>query len=316
MLSSYFVVRYKAMTTKLALFFFLSSASFAAERPVDLTHPFYLLSKGEFTVEAKAGLFMEEFEFEKAKVVQDLFEYEHNFYHLGSIIGFSGNRQIGLEASFNDRGDLDKTYSPTLNLQTQNVAYKGFHALEVFFQQHFETDSEKNKLAFEVRTKGSPFKGKETNNTYSGKDIGFNLRYSHLHSDDWRIYGSIHAEVVGKKKIRKYDGELEVTSPYSEFGSLIGVQWLMGKFWMDLNGLFYLTTDYNTISSSYSRLTDKGFIIGGRFQMGYRLGPKTIVTATHQRQGSNFNVITEDTSQETEFEIETQFSQLGVTWLF
>lgn len=304
------------MIKKLALLFSLSSVAWSAEKPVELAHPFYLLSKGEFTIEAKGGLFMEEFEFEKAKVVQDLFDYEHHFYHLGSVIGFSGNRQIGIEASVNANGDLDKTYGPTVNLQTQNVPYKGFHALEIFFQQHFETDSEKNKLAFEVRGKGSPLKGKETNNTYSGKDIAFNLLYSHLHSDDWRLYGSIHAEIVGKKKIRKYDGELEVTSPYSEFGSLVGVQWLMGKFWLDMNGLFYLTTDYNSISSSYKRFTDKGFVVGGRILAGYYLTPKIIVTATHQRQGINFNVITEDTSQETEFEIETQSSQLGVTWLF
>lgn len=298
------------------LFVSLMSSVYADTTPVELAHPFYLLPSGHFTIEAGGGLFMEEFEYEKAKVVQDLFEYQHNFYKLGTTVGFPYNRQLGIEASFNDRGDLDKKYAPALNLQSQDIPYKGFHAFEFFIQQHFEVDDQKNKLAFEVRGKGSPLKGKETNNTYSGKDISFSLLYSHLHNDDWRIYGKIHTGVVGKKKNRKYDGELEVTSPYSVFGSLVGVQRLMGKFWLDLNGLFYLTTDYNSVSPSYTRLTDKGFIIGGKLTAGYYLTPKFIMTLSHQRQGSNFNVITEDTSQETEFEIETQISQLGVTWLF
>jgi len=300
----------------LTFLFIFNSAAYAQNHSVDLTHPFYLLESGQFTLDLKGGLFMEEFEYEKAKVVQDLFEYKHEFYKLGTIVGLPQNRQFGIEFSFNANGDLDKKYAPALNLQRQDIPYKGFHAYDFFIQQHFEVENSKNKLAFELRTKGSPLKGKETNNTYSSKDFSFSLLYSHLHSDDWRLYGTVHTGIIGKKKVYKYDGEIEVTSPYSLFGSLIGIQRLMGKFWLDLNGIFYLTTDYNSVSPSYTRLTDKGFIIGGKLTAGHYLTPNSIITLTHQRQGANFNVITEDTSQETEFEIETQISQLGVTWLF
>lgn len=304
------------MIKSLAIFILFSGPLLAQSHNTELAHPFYLLPSGDFTLELKGGLFMEEFEYEKAKVVQDLFEYEHTFYKVGSVVGLPQNRQFGIEVSFNDRGNLDKKYAPSLNLPTEDIAYKGFHAVEFFIQQHFEVESAKNKLAFEVRTKGSPLKGKETNNTYSGKDFSFSLLYSHLHNDDWRLYGTVHTGVIGKKKVRKQNSELEVTSPYSEFGSLVGVQRLMGKFWLDLNGLFYLTTDYNSVSPSYKRLTDKGFIVGGKFTAGYYLTPNMIMTLTHQRRGANFNVITEDNSEETEFEIETQSSQLGMTWHF
>ena len=304
------------MTNKILLFLLLGFAAGTSHAQSDLAHPFNLLNPGEATLELKSGIFMEEHEYEKAKIVQDLFEYEHYFYKIGTTVGLTNKRQFGVEATFLSNGKLSKTYSPGLNLQSQNIDYKGFHALEAFFQQHFDTLESKDKLAIEVRTKGSFLKGKETNNTYQGKDISLSLLYSHLHKDEWRIYGDLHAEIIGKKKTIKYDGEDEVVSPYSQFGNLIGVQWLKNKYWFEINGLFYLTTDYNSQSKSYTRLTDKGFVVAGKILFGYYIKPNMIMTIDHSRKGSNFNVITESTTEATEFEIETQYTQLGLTWLF
>lgn len=283
---------------------------------VDLAHPFYLLDAGQATLELKSGIYLEEHEYEKAKVVQDLFEYEHTFYKLGGLLGLNGKKQIGLETTFLSNGKLSKQYSPLLNLPNHDISYKGFHALEGFFQQHFETENDKDQLAFEVRMKGSFLNGKETNNTYQGKDISISLLYSHTHREEWRIYGDLHAEIIGKKTTLKHDGEEEIVSPYSQFGNLIGVQWLRGKFWFEVNGLFYLTTDYNSQSKSYTRLTDKGFVIGGKILAGYYITPEVIITVDHSRRGSSFNVISESTTEANVFEIETQYSQLGLTWLF
>lgn len=305
-----------SMLKRLFILGLLVIAADTTHAQVDLAHPFYLLEAGQVSLELKAGLFIEEHEYEKAKVVQDLFEYEHTFYKLGGLLGLENKRQVGLEASILSDGKLNKQYSTLLNLPNQNISYKGFHALEGFFQQHFETDNDKDKLAFEIRLKGSFLNGKETNNTYQGKDISISLLYSHIHRDEWRIYGDLHAEIIGKKKIRKYDGEDEIVSPYSQFGNLIGVQWLHNKFWLEVNGLFYLTTDYNSQSKSYTRLTDKGFVIAGKIMAGYYINPGFIVTIDHSRRGSNFNVISESTTEANEFEIETQYTQLGLTWLF
>jgi hypothetical protein len=304
------------MLQRILIIFFLLIAAGTSNAQSDLALPFTLLNPGQFTLEARSGLFMEEHEYEKAKVVQDLFEYEHYFYKMGSTIGLSGKRQIGIELTALSNGELSKQYSPTLNLQSQNISYKGFYSAEFFFQQHFETGDDKNKLAFELRTKGSPLKGKETNNTYQGKDISMSLLFSHLHNGVWRMYGDLHAEIIGKKKTIKYEGEEEVVSPYSQFGNLIGIQWLQEKFWLEINGLFYLTTDYNSQSKSYTRLTDKGFVVGGKILAGYYVTPSVIMTIDHTRKGSNFNVITESTTEATEFEIETQYTQLGVIWVF
>lgn len=282
----------------------------------DLAHPFFLLKPGEFTLQAKFGAFSEEHEYEVAKVVQDLFEYTHNFYQIESIIGLPDQRQLGLEISVLSSGELSKEYSSTFNIPKQYVQYKGLHAIEVFFQEHLKVENNKNKLALEVRFKGSPISAKETNSSYPGKDVRIAFLYSHLHDQRWRIYGDLRASVIGKKKITRFDREVETVDAYSQFGNLIGVQWLNNKYWLEANTLFYLTTDYISRSSNYSRVTDKGFIVGAKLIFGYYLSPQTTLSLTHMRQGANFNVIAESTAEEKEFEIETQFTQLGVTWLF
>lgn len=282
----------------------------------DLAHPFYLLKPGEFTLSAQAGLFTEEHEYEVAKVVQDLFEYHHTLYKMASKIGLPGQRQFGIELSATAAGEVSKEYSPSFNIPKSYVQYKGFHAVEVFFQEHFETHDNKDKLAFEMRFKGSPIKGKEVNNTYQGKDIGIALLYSHTHSDEWRIYGDLRSTIIGRKKVTRYDNVLETTDTYSQFGAMAGVQWLKNKYWVEVNGLFYLTTDYISRSIDYTRVTDKGFVVGGKALFGYYIKPNVTLTIEHFRQGSNFNVITENMNDEKEFEIETQYTQLGVTWLF
>jgi hypothetical protein len=282
----------------------------------ELAHPFYLLKPGEFTLSAKAGLFAEEHEYEVAKVVQDLFEYNHNFYKLASTIGIPGQRQFGLELSALADGELSKEYSPTFNIPKQYIQYKGFHAIEFFYQEHLKTTDEDNQLAFEVRLKGSPLNGKEANNTYQGKDIAIALLYSHLHDNEWRIYGTLKASVIGKEKVTRSDGELETVDAFSQFGNLLGVQWLQNKYWLEANALFYLTTDYISRSVNYNRITDKGFIVGGKILFGYYIRPNITFTIEHLRQGQNFNVIAEQTSEDKEFEIESQYTQLGVTWFF
>lgn len=258
---------------------------------------------------------MEEHEYEKAKVVQDLFEYKHWMNEVTSSFGLKGNRLIGGGVSFLHDGVVDKTYAPSLNIPRSSVHYKGVHAFTLFYQEHFQTENSKNKLALEIRGKGSPIKGRESNNTYSGKDISLALLYSHRH-EDWRIFGNIHSEIIGRKKTKKVSGELETVNAYSQFGTEIGAQWLHDKIWLEGSAKFYLTTDYNSHSYSYTRLTDKGFVVGGNFLIGYHLNEKSYLTLEHVRQGSNFNVITESTTDATEFEIETQFTRLGVTWIF
>lgn len=264
----------------------------------------------------KAGIFVEEHEYEVAKVVQDLFDYKHNFYKLGSTIGLPGQRQFGMEFSALGDGELSKEYSPSFNIPKQYIQYKGLHAIEVFYQEHLKTTDEDNQMALEIRLKGSPLKGKEANNTYQGKDIGIALLYSHLHKNEWRIYGDLSASIIGRKNMNRADGQLETVDAYSQFGNLLGVQWLQNKYWFEANALFYLTTDYISRSVDYNRVTDKGFVIGGKILFGYYIKPNMTFNIEHFRQSQNFNVIAEETIEDKEFEIETQYTQLGLTWLF
>ncbi len=287
----------------------------AQEIDTDISHPFYLLKPGEIKLHAETRYFMEEHEYEKASVVQDLFEYEHWHHEVEVAVGLKGQRLLGASLSFLSNGKVSKVYSPTLNIPNGNISYQGFYSFEVYYQEHLKTESDKNKMALEIRLKGSPLKGKESNNTYSGKDVSIGFLYSHRHHD-WRIYGDIHAEVIGRKKTWKQNGELETVNAYSQFGTLLGAQWLLGKYFIEGNALFYLTTDYNSTSLSYTRLTDKGFVVGGKFAVGYFLSEHSFVTLEHVRRGSNFNVIAESTTEATEFEIETQYSKLGVSWYF
>lgn len=221
-----------------------------------------------------------------------------------------------MELSALGDGQLSKEYSPTFNIPKQYVEYKGFHAIEFFYQEHLKTTDEDNKMAFEVRFKGSPLNGKEANNTYQGKDISIALLYSHLHADEWLIYGTLESSIIGRKKMLRADGEIETVDAFSQFGTLLGVQWLQNQYWLEANALFYLTTDYISRSVNYSRITDKGFIIGGKILLGYFIKPNVTFTIEHVRQGQNFNVIAEETSEDKEFEIETQYTQLGITWFF
>ena len=299
----------------LFVFFFISFNVCAIESGTDLAHPFYLLRPGQFSMSAQSGYFIEENEFDKAKVTQDLFEYDHFFYRLGSVFGVHGNRQVEINMEAQSNGTLYKRYSPGLNLPVQDVYYHGFHSVEVKLQQHFVTDSDKDGLMFQLKFKGSPLKGKETNNTYQGKDLALSLFWSHRHNQ-YRAYGEIHSEVLGKKIITQDNGDIETIDAYSQFGTMLGGQILNEKFWLEGIALFYLATDYNSRSRTYNRITDKGFVVGGKFLIGYYINPKTTLTIEHYRGGKNFNIVTESTTEATDYEIELQYSQLGVTWLF
>lgn len=306
---------FRNVIIRIIFLFLLTSSLSAGEIDTDRSHPFYLLKAGEKKLSASTGFLLEEHEYEKASSVQDLFEYQHWIHEVEGAIGFSGERLAGASLSFLSHGKVSKSYSPLLNISDESVRYQGLYALELYYQEHFKTQSSKNKMALEIRFKGSPIRGKESNNTYSGKDASLGLLYSHRH-EDWRIYGDIHAEIIGRRKTRKSNGEMETFNAYSQFGTLLGAQWLREKFWVEGNALFYLTTDYNSHSPSYTRLTDKGFVVGGKFLVGFFLNEKSYLTLEHVRSGSNFNVITESNDDSTEFEIENQYSRLGVTWFF
>lgn len=305
----------KIKPIKLLLGLLFSFNLFAAEAVLDLAHPFYLLPPGKFTVFTRAGYFIEENEFEKAKVTQDLFEYDHVYYKLGSVFNLHGNSQAEINLEAQGYGTLYKKYSPGLNLEQQDVDYHGLHAIEIKLQQHLKTDSTKDGLMVQLKFKGSPLKGKETNNTYQGKDIAVSLYWSHRH-DQYRVFGEILSEVFGRKKITQYNGDIETIDAYSQFGSMIGGQLLSDKFWFEGQALFYLTTDYNSRSRTYTRITDKGFVIGGKMLMGVYLTPNSNLTVEHYRGGKNFNIVTESTTEATDYEIELQYTQLGVTWMF
>jgi hypothetical protein len=285
----------------------------------DIAHPFHFLAPEEVEVTFRSGFFREEHEYEKAKVVQDLFKYKHYAHKIALLTpfltSFSGKRQIGFEIAFNDHGRLTKMYSPSTGFPNESFTYKGFQYLEIFYQEYLKTKDEKSKMALELRLKGSPLNGKETNNTAQGKDFAISFLYSYDHNE-WRVFGKLTSEVIGRKKIQKFDGNREVINTYSKFGNRIGFQWLQNKYWFETSGHFALTTDYNSRSSNYNRLTDKGFGLGAKFLLGIHLTPELILTLDHSRESLNFNVITEVFAESTEFEIEKDETQLGVTWLF
>lgn len=280
-----------------------------------MAHPFHLMKAGETMLHVQSAYFDEEHEYEKGKQVQDLFEYTHLLHEFGALFGLPGERQLGVNLQAVTNGNLYKEYAVNFHIPKEDVSYRGFHAAEVYYQEHFKTKSDKNKWALEFYFKGSPFSGKETNFNYSGKDFAMSLHYSHIHNHEWRFYGELRTKVYGRKKTRKHNGEMEVINAYSEFGNGLGLQWLKGDFWYEGAAYFYLTTDYHSSSPSYTRLTDKGFVTGGKFLIGYRVNQTTAITLEHVRSGANFNVIA-DVSNATEFEIETQYSQLGVRWAF
>jgi hypothetical protein len=285
----------------------------------EIAHPFHFLAPGETEITFRSSFFREEHEYEKAKVFQDLFKYKHYAYKIALLTpfltSFSGKRQIGFETASNDHGRLTKIYAPSTGLPNESFTYKGFQYLEIFYQEYLKTKDEKSKMGLELRLKGSPLNGKETNNTAQGKDFSISFLYSYDHND-WRIFGKLTSEVIGRKKIQKFDGNREVVNTYSKFGNRIGFQWLQNKYWLEASGHFALTTDYNSKSSNYNRLTDKGFGLGAKFLLGINLTPDLILTLDHSRESLNFNVITEVFDESTEFEIEKDETQLGVTWLF
>ena len=279
------------------------------------SHPFYLLQVNESQLKFRVGPLKEEHEFEKANVVQDLFQYEHWVQSVEGLFKLHNERQIGIGLEVLTFGKLSKDYSSTLNIPSQSLDYSGFHAVTFFYQEFIPTKNDKNKLAFEIRLKGSPLTGREKTNTYNGLDVSLSYLYSHQH-DEWLVYGDLQADIIGSKRIRKDNGEIETINSYSRFGNLLGLQWKQKKFWVNLEGYFYLTTDYNSISPSYTRLTDKGFVVGGAILFGYEFNDKFYMTLSHDRHSSVFNIITESTTEGTEFEIETEQTILEAAWSF
>lgn len=247
-------------------------------------------------------------EYELNTVVQDERDYSHWLSALNVGFGFFDGLTIRIGAEMVYSGILRKTFDPSVNFQNQRILYKGPHA-GTFSLQYY---SKKKDLAFELFTRSSVLRARETNASLGGTDAGMNFKYRHQigHTD---IFGKLFTIVEGKKRQRRFDGENEVVDPYTKFGNEINIRRNIKKFWVMLGGEFSLATDFVTRSRSYNRSSDNGFGVGGVFEMGWR-EPGWAIKVWHRRGSESFNVISEEPADQREFEIERQASAMEFSW--
>ena len=110
-------------------------------------------------------------DFELNTVIQDERDYSHWLSALSVGFGFFDGLTIRIGAEMVYSGILRKTFDPSVNFQNQRILYKGPHA-GTFSLQYY---SKKKDLAFELFTRSSVLRARETNASLGGTDAGMNF---------------------------------------------------------------------------------------------------------------------------------------------
>lgn len=291
-------------TIVFALCLIACNAAFATE----IYNPLRVLVGGEREFVIAQKWLQQEREYEGNTTILDERDYSSWATNVGVGFGIWRGFSVKVESEYAYGGELRKTFDSSLGFSNQHIRYSGLRWLGLTLQYY----SSKKDLVFELYGRSNILQARERNASLGGSDAGFALKYLHSLSS-LTLHGRLFAEVNGKKRTFRVDGERETVDPYTKFGNELNFRYDFSRFWVTLGGHFLLATDFVTRSPSYSRSSDKGFGVGGVFEIGYQ--NKTWGVRTwHKRSSEVFNVIPEESSEQREFEIEDQNSGLELTW--
>lgn len=260
----------------------------------------------EFSIAQK--WLQQEREYEGNAVILDERDYSSWATSLGIGLGIWRGFSARVETEFTYNGELKKSFASSVPLSNQSIKYSGPSFVGLQLQYY----SARKDLVFEVFGKTYVERARERNSSIGSTNGGMGLKYLH-HIDQLSVYGRAFVQVNGKRRIFRVDGEREITDPYTKFGNELNFRYDFSNIWLTLGGHFLLATDFVTRSASYNRSSDKGFGVGGIFEVGYH-NKSWGLRAWHKRSSEVFNVIPEESSEQREFEIEDQNSGVELTW--
>lgn len=290
------------------IFFFLAFSNFTyAYSRFALMH----LKPDEKIFGIQTGYISSEVEYEHNELVVSHYDSKYLRTEISYAEGFSHDFMARLMISAGAFGTLEKTHDQSLTLPNQKIRFHGIQGFDFKLQKLLPFSNEKTKYTVQVGTRGSLQTPKETNMAYGGFDFHMSLHWSHRHEDHY-FYGNIKSEIVGRKKVALISGDKEVTDAYSILGTQIGYLYQF----FSITPYFYHTTDYNTRTPYFKRLTDKGFIWGAEVKFFKSLTPNLDIFITHMRESYIFNIIDSSFDGEIDYEIERNETYLGFLWAF
>lgn len=275
----------------------------------EVFNPLGILVGGEREFSIAQKWLQQEREYEGSTRILDERDYSSWATNIALGLGVWRGFSIKVDTEFAYGGELRKSFDPALGFANQRIRYSGLRWLGLNLQYY----SNRKNLVFELYGKSYLFnKARERNASIGGSDAGFALKYLH----DLKLltmHGRLFTEVNGKKRTFRVDGEREIVDPYTKFGNEINFRYSFSHIWLSLGGHFLLATDFVTRSPSYNRSSDKGFGVGGIFEIGYQ-NKSWGARIWHKRSSEVFNVIPEESSEQREFEIEDQNSGVELLW--
>ena len=230
--------------------------------------------------------------------------------------GFILSEKLSLEIALNFEvfGKSHHTFSSSLNRAEASYHYRGPRAFRTRLIYTYQSTA-KRQQAILLEVMGMPGTSEDGQALLGGVDGGFSHVSRWYHPNHFFTQTHLKVVFLGKKRIKKQNGELETVDPYSILEFLASVGYQKTKWLFALTPGFGLTTDYNIRRASYSRLSDKGFTLHLRAALGYQFKEANL-TLSHTLRSHVFNNITDQSSQEIDFEIESGMTSLEYIWSF
>lgn len=279
---------------------------------------FFHLNPNEQIFSIQSGYISSEIEYEQNNIVKSHYDAKYLRTEFGYSLGLPHDLMVQSTISAGAYGTQEKNHDSSLNISNQKNHFHGIQGFEFKLQRILPFTNQKTKYAFQLGSRGSLQTPKETNLAYGGFDIFMSLHWSHQH-DTHYFNGNIKSEIVGRKKTKLQNGNKEVSDAYSVLGVQIGYIYTTSSstpFGFSIEPHIYHTTDYNTRNPNFNRITDKGFIFGGKINFFKSIAPNLDLYFSHMRESYIFNVVDPTVSGEVDYEIERNETYLGFLWAF
>ncbi len=306
-----------ALGQLLTLFIFLSSPRIQGFE-LQIDNPNYI--PPEFGGFIKMGCVhgTKEIEYEATSAIVDTQIYKSNECQLNINFVPWNRLMIGLDIRY----DFDREYHLKFGPLSDRYGEPDYYSsssglLDPDIILAYEFRSKKDSWNQQVFFKMNPFDIEEQPKKIfrGGHDIFLEYRFSHQYDED-TMYGRLFSHYFGKKNyFQPGDSRKSVIEPYTEVGLELGYLYRINDKWtLQADGLFALSSDYDVITPELTKTADKGFVIGGRFGVNYKLNRNWVVQLQHIRSSRIYNATNEDRNQQIDYEVEDKINFVGLLY--
>lgn len=197
------------------------------------------------------------------------FNFTSQYAQLKMGHGLSERHSVYLGARYHHYGKLVKNYDSQFGLEDSIVRYRGLEQVSFAFKTRFtQLCSRSVDQSLILRIDSGVGGATEKNFGQGSTDFYASYLFSYFSPYRLELFGILETGFKGKKKVKRIDGESEVSDPYAITSLDIGGIFRWKSLFLHLQGGFGLTTNHNIKSPSYNRFTDKGFFISAETKLG------------------------------------------------